>query len=109
MNQQDKDHLRDLADLCSTYHSEGDMVHTNSARGITATFKSAEKAILSLLAENEELEAKLNDLQTMYRAFRKDYDRYNEGDASMPFNDLRTSLDFLIDEHEVAMAKQGEK
>lgn len=96
MNQQDKDRLRALAQ--------------KDADSFTATRQSTEIAagILSLLEENWALEAKLNDLQTMYRVFRRDYDRYNDGEKSMPFHLLRRSLDALIREHEHAMQHKGD-
>lgn len=77
MNQQDKDRLRELADLCGTYHSEGALIHTHSARGIVDAFKRSELAILSLLEENEALSKK---------AARYDWLRVGDTDLLVPFH-----------------------
>ncbi|PZQ69582.1 MAG: hypothetical protein DI563_19375 [Variovorax paradoxus] len=43
-------------------------------------------------------------LADAYRTFRRDYDKYNSGNLSMPFSELRCSLDLLIGELEAADA-----
>lgn len=36
-------------------------------------------------------------MKEQYAIFRKDYERYASGDQSMPFSELRLSLDCLIE------------
>ena len=40
--------------------------------------------------------------------FRRDYDRYDKGDASMPFSELRQSLDLFLDASTVVADKLGD-